>query len=166
MYIIFDKGITLNRIAGFLMVIEYTISRLGRIPRRLEGWEKGCLEFRRRAGELEPAGSVATQGPNRFYELVLSISVALIAISSVLFLALYYRSDFRKPDDTAVTALHFIIFFIVLFAVGISVLRSYRVWSKLQEKEHTILAMANLWWKIIEDPNRQPFSPPTSSQQP
>ena len=166
MYIIFDKGISLNRIAGFLMVAEYTISRLGRTPQRLEGWERGCLEFRRRAGDLEPAGSAGTQGPNRFYELVFSISVALTAICSVLFLALYYRSDFTKPDDTVVTALHFIILLVVLFAIGIFVLRTYSVRSKLQEREHTILSMANLWWKILEDPNRQPFSLPSSSQQP
>lgn len=158
MFIIYDKGITLNRIAGFLMVIEFTISQHNRMPKKLEGWERGCREFRRRSGELEPAGRAGTQGPNKFYSLVFWISVILIAICIILFIGLYFRTDFKKPEDISVKALHCIITLIIIFSIFVLIYFAYRNWTRLQEKENTILSMANLWWKIIEDENITPFT--------
>jgi len=158
LYIIYDKGITLNRIASFLLVIEYVIYKHGRYPKLLKGWETGCLEFRSKANKLKPKHSAAaTQGPNKFYVLLFYISFTLILVSIALFIALWLRSNF--PSAPNLESLVFRIFFFVLPIALIAYFfnKGYRMWKKVQDEEFTILSMADLWWEILEEDENSPF---------
>lgn len=161
LYIIFDKGITLNRIAGFLMVLEDVISVKKTWPKSHKGWERGCLEFRKKAHELEVGSGdrgTGTQGPNRFYSLVYWISVSLTIISGLLFLAVYISFCIRRmtsPDNLAVE-----IILILLIMVGILVflIHTHRARRIVVDGKFTIFSMAHLWWKILEDEKREIFT--------
>ena len=153
LYIILDKGITLNRIAAFFMVIEQTLTKQQKWPKNLIGWEQGCLEFRERASELvtqTQSPEAGTQGPNKFYKLVYWISAILNGICAILFLALYLRLDFKKPENLADKAGQIILFIIAILILLAFLNHLYQTWKRITQREYTIASMAALWQKILE----------------
>ena len=152
LYIILDKGISINRIAAFFHVFEHYVLVKSDLPPRFKGWEDGCLRFRKRHFELEvspegPEGS-GTQGPNKFYILVFSISTILALACYVVWFSLYNNYlNFKgincwTPDPVFIMAVVF------LLIVGF-VIRTSMHLRKLLKGIHTIKAMSKLWWKII-----------------
>lgn len=152
LYIILDKGITLNRIAAFFMVIEETLAKQKEWPKNLMGWEKSCLRFREKASKLAAQAQspqAGTQGPNKFYKLVYWISAILNGICAMLFFALYLRPEFRKPENLSDKTTQIILFIIAIIIVLIFFIHLYQIWKKITEREYTIASMAALWREIL-----------------
>jgi len=152
LYLLLDKGISINRIASFFLVFERHIFIKSQMPPRFIGWENGNSEFRKRQHELRPIpqgppGS-GTQGPNKFYLLAFYISTILAFACYIMFFSLYKKYLAQRglvwwaPDQIFIIT-------VVLAVIIIFIVHTSTHLRKLLSGIFTIEAMSDLWEKII-----------------
>lgn len=152
LYLVLDKGISINRIASFFVVFERHIFVKNQMPPGFTGWENGNSEFRRRQYELRPIlggppGS-GTQGPNKFYILVFTISTILALACYVIYFSLY-KNYLAHRGVVWWTPEHIFVVMVVLAGIiGFIVHTSIQL-RKLLNGIFTIEAMSDLWETIL-----------------
>jgi hypothetical protein len=152
LYLVLDKGISINRIASFFLVFERNIFIKNQMPPGLTGWENGNSEFRKRQYELRPIAKgppgSGTQGPNKFYLLAFSISTILAIACYIIYFSLYKNYLTQRgvvwwtPDQI------FIMMIVLAVIIGFIVHTSIHL-RRLLNGIFTIEAMSDLWEKII-----------------
>lgn len=148
---IFDKGITTNRIAGYFRVQEESVIQKRPLAND-NGWENNCQNFRNNMSQLTIPPNVAqgmTQGPNMFYKLVFHTSWLLLLIP--FFFAVVYAD---RSDWKCFTGDEFIYQIVIICLIVMTICYIFnRIYKKqlvqILEGKYSILAMTLLWRQIL-----------------